>query len=421
MVSTAQGRNVRVFVSAGEVSGDTAGARLVEQLRRKAPGLQLYGVGGWRLARAGVAIDFATNHLGTVGVSEAVAVLPALKQAFAAIRRRVRQDPPEVAILIANDVFNVLLGRWLRARGIPTVAYFPPQIWIWRSLARAIVPSFDLILTCFAAEQQVYERAAAGKSTTVTFVGHYLAETLKPRTAAEVAAARAKYGVPEGSRVIGLLPGSRVFELRSHLPVLLRAAGQLAAKAPAPAFLLPIAEDGLRDLVECELRRWPSKGSVTLVDSSHEAMRAADLLVLASGTASLEAALLGVPMVIVYKVRLTTLLAVRLAIAVGLIDSDTVGLPNLILGARTFPELQQSRASVRRIVSEASSLLDQPERREQMRAACAEVARRVAVSDSLDRAADAILGLATARGRSAGAAVPGDLARRPASQEGEGD
>ncbi|MFH1176738.1 MAG: lipid-A-disaccharide synthase [Acidobacteriota bacterium] len=411
---------MKVFVSAGEVSGDMAGARLVERLRRKAPDLQLYGVGGWRLARAGVALDFATNHLGTVGVSEAVAILPALRRAFAAIRRRVRQDPPEVAILIANDVFNVLLGRWLRARGIPTVAYFPPQVWIWGSLARAIVPSFDLILTCFAAEQQVYERAAAGRSTTVTFVGHYLAETLKPRTTAEIAAARAKYGVPERSRVIGLLPGSRVFELESHLPALLRAGGELATKLPAPVFLLPVAEDGLRERVERELRRWPSKSSVTLVDSSHDVMRAADLLVLASGTASLEAALLGVPMVIVYKVRRMTMLAVRLAIAAGLIDSDTVGLPNLILGARAFPELKQSRATVGLIVSEAASILDQPERREGMRAACAEVARRVAVSDSLDRAADAILELAEARTRGASAIPPGDLTFRPVGPKEEG-
>jgi len=225
---------VKVLLSAGEVSGDVAAARLARELRSRRDGLVLEGLGGPRMAAAGVAILRETNALGTVGISESFRVVPALARAFASVRRRVATRPPDVAVLVANDVFHVALGRWLRRRGVPTVSYFPPQVWIWRSLARLFAPSFDEVLTSFPDEERVW--SGAGCST--TFVGHYLGDLLRPAAGAERSAARAALGVPEDP-LVALLPGSRRHEVRRLAPVLLDAARLLLASEPARASSSP--------------------------------------------------------------------------------------------------------------------------------------------------------------------------------------
>ena len=210
---------MRILVSAGEVSGDVAGARLVRELRLRRSDVSLFGLGGPRMAEAGVEILRDTNALGTVGISESFRVVPGLARAFASLRRRVAGSPPDAAVLIANDVFHVVLGRWLRARGVPTLSYFPPQVWIWRSLARAFAPSFDEILTSFPDEERVWR--SAGSST--TFVGHYLGDVLRPATEDARRRARETLGLPAGP-LVAILPGSREFEVHRLTPVLLDAA-----------------------------------------------------------------------------------------------------------------------------------------------------------------------------------------------------
>jgi lipid-A-disaccharide synthase len=121
---------VRLLLSAGEVSGDVAGSRLAREPRARRPELSLFGLGGPQMAESGVELLRDTNTLGTVGITESFRVVPGLARAFSSLRRRVAGSPPDAAVLIANDVFHVALGRWLRARGIPTLSYFPPQVWI---------------------------------------------------------------------------------------------------------------------------------------------------------------------------------------------------------------------------------------------------------------------------------------------------
>jgi len=394
---------LRVFLSTGEVSGDIVGARLGERLRNLDPSCAVFGVGGPRMGAAGVEVIFRSDHMGTVGVTEALSALPSLAGAVGAIRRRIRSSPPDVAILIGNDVFNTLLSRWLRRRGIPTVSYFPPQAWIWRGVARLVARSFDAILTSFPDEQAVYEGASAGTGTRVHFVGHYLGETLSRRTAAETAASRARIGLAGEGRVVGLLPGSRRHEVRRLTGTLLDAAVALCAKDAQLRFVVPVAEPEFRGAIEAATRERGLGGRVVVTADSHDAMRAADLLLLASGTASLEAALLGVPMVIVYTVSLLTMGILRFVIRVGLIESDTVGLPNLVLHRKVVPELRQSRASAVALAAEASSLLADEMRREAMSQALAEVRARVSAVGSLDRVAAMACTLATERVGAGGA------------------
>ena len=383
---------MRILLSAGEVSGDVAGSRLARELRARRPDLSLFGLGGPRMAESGVELLRDTNALGTVGITESFRVVPGLARAFASLRRRVAQSPPDAAVLIANDVFHVALGRWLRARGIPTLSYFPPQVWIWRSLARAFAPSFDEILTSFPDEERVWR--SAGSST--TFVGHYLGDVLRPATEDARRRARETLGLPAGP-LVAILPGSREFEVHRLTPVLLDAARLLHDRDGTIRFLLPVADPGFAPYIEAEVARRGLEGVVGTAASSHDALRAADLAILASGTASLEAALIGTPMVIAYRLAALTMGVVRSAIALGLIDSDTVGLPNLVLGRRAIPEHIQSRASGAELAAAAARLLGDASLLEEQRLALAEVSRLLSAGGSDACAAEAVLAAAERR------------------------
>lgn len=383
---------MRILLSAGEVSGDVAGSRLARELRARRPDLSLFGLGGPRMAEAGVELLRDTNALGTVGISESFRVVPDLARAFASLRRRVAGSAPDAAVLIANDVFHVALGRWLRARGVPTVSYFPPQVWIWRSLARAFAPSFDEILTSFPDEERVWR--AAGAST--TFVGHYLGDVLRPATEDDRRRARETVGLPSGP-LVAILPGSRELEVRRLTPVLLDAALLLHERDGSVRFLLPVADPSFAPRIAAEVARRGLEGVVGTSASSHDALRAADLAILASGTASLEAALIGTPMVIAYRLAALTMGVVRSAIALRLIDSDTVGLPNLVLGRRAIPEHIQGRACGLELAAEAARLLGDETLLEKQRQALAEVSRLLFAGGSDARAAEAVLAAAERR------------------------
>jgi lipid-A-disaccharide synthase len=409
---------LKVLISAGEVSGDIVGALLARKLREVEPRAEIFGVGGARMAAAGVEIDAHTNHLGTVGVTEAVRAIPAFARVLLAIRKRVRTAAPDVAIHIGNDVFNVLLARWLRTRGVTTISYFPPQVWIWRAVAPLIARSYDTILTSFPLEHEVYGRAGARTGTTVSFVGHYLCETLTPRTSEEMALSRQRLGLAGASRVVGLLPGSRPHEVRRLMGILLVAARELSQSDSRLRFVVPVADSSYRAEIQNDPRRRDLGERVIIVSDSHEAMRSADVVLLASGTASLEAALLGVPMVVVYKVSAITAGVMRGVIRLGLIKSETVGLPNLILGHEVVPELRQSRATAAAVVREARALLDDELKRHAMRAALLEVAGKVAAGPTLERVVETVVALAAPQGSTDAASLNTARAHRGARMPG---
>ncbi len=385
---------MRVFIAAGEVSGDVAGALLAQALTECDERIELSGIGGGRMAAAGVDVGAATNHLGTVGVSEALVALPSLWRVFSTVRCLVAEEPPNVAVLIGNDVFNVALARWLRMRGVPTVSYFPPQVWIWGALAGFTASCFDTILTCFPKEQEVYG-AAAACGTRVVFVGHYLADQLQPATPSDREAARRRCGVPSGATTVALLPGSRILEVEVLAPILIEAAHLMLKTNPEIQFLLPLAEPDLGPIVTSAIDRFDIADHVVIGSTSLDVMRACDLVITASGTASLEAALLGTPMVIVYRVSAFTYNIVLTAIRLGLMESDTAGLPNLILGRPVVREHKQVDATPESVAARALLILNDPARVTEMVSALRLVGDHLRVDAGLERAVDAIL--ATAR------------------------
>ncbi len=378
--------SLTILMSAGEVSGDIAGAHLAAALLNKNPDTRIFGVGGSRMAAAGVRIHCDTNHLGSVGITEVIYPVFILARVFSKIRRCVKLQRPDASVLIGNDVFNLLLARWLKWKGVPTISYFPPQVWLWRSLARPIAHSFDCILTSFPDEQATYERAGRN----AVYVGHYLCDHLVPPSPDAKAASRARFRISSGATVVGLLPGSRIHEVGPLTPVLLDAALDLSRKQSIE-FVLPVAEPCYRDYIERQIIKRGLSTRVLLCDDSHEAMRVSDLLLMASGTASLEAALLAVPMVILCRVSSVTFLAVKMLRRFGLIDSLTVGLPNLILRKKVVPELRQNSLTPRQLTSLAGSLLQDRQRQSEMTEELKKVRALLGESRTLEKAASIVL------------------------------
>jgi lipid-A-disaccharide synthase len=382
-------------MTSGEVSGDVAGAGIADALIRRFPGSELFGIGGPKMEAHGVDLVCRTNSLGAVGVSEALSVIPSLGHAFRELRRRIRATTPDAAVLIGNDVFSVLLARWLRSLGIPTAAYHPPQVWIWGALAGTIARSYNLILTSFPQEHAIYAQAGFRARTDVSFVGHYLADQLETATSSQRASIRRSNGLDEFRPVVCVMPGSRQQEIRVLAPVLFEATRELAHRSEDIHFLVPIADPRFTKIIQGEIESQSLGRRVTMVDSGIESLRACDLAVMASGTASLEASILGVPMVTVYGVSKVTSLVVRTAIRVGLMPGDTIALPNLILGRRVVPELRQDRLVATNIAQEAWSILTDPHRANEMRKSLDEVAELVRGPGSFNLAAAKILEIAT--------------------------
>lgn len=374
---------MNVLFSAGEVSGDMVSALIADELRRRDPSISMWGLGGRRMQEAGVAIETQTTHLGRVGVSESFSAIAPLLRAFNSLRRQVRRERPDVAILIANDIFNVLLGRWLRAKGVPTLSVFPPQVWIWKAVRGSFSKSWDVVAASFPEEQRVY-----GPFVRTHFVGHPLADQLGRATEAEREAAREELQVH--GRVIGLFPGSRIHELRVLTPVLLDCAAILLRRDPSIRFVLALAETADEaDVARAIAARGLTRHVRTLRDS-YAAMRASDLLLLASGTATLEASIIGTPMIVLYRVQRVTAAIVRTAIRLGLMESETIALPNLILGESVVPEVRQEELNAARVASEAMAMLGDPGRMAAMRENLSRVRAAVAGDGSVGHVANLV-------------------------------
>jgi lipid-A-disaccharide synthase len=371
----------RVFISAGEVSGDIVAAHLIRALRAADASVVVDGLGGPRMTEAGATVVAPANHIGAVGVSEGLAMVPSALGVFRAALRHCRAHRPDAAVLIANDVFNVALGRMLRARGIPTIALFPPQTWIWQAVARSIAPSLDIVAASFPDEVRCY--GDAGVAT--EFVGHYLADFLTPVTPGERAAARRLLGLSSDGPVVAVLPGSRRREVRLLLPILLAAADLI--RECRPSVQLVVALDGRAG----DEIRTPKGERVQVVSDSHMTMRAADVMLSCSGTATLEASLIGIPMVVAYKASWITYKIIRACIRTGLMAGDTVAIPNLLLGHHAVPEFIQGGVTAPAVAGAALPLIDDGEPRRAALTAVRDVRAHVAQAGTLARVARIVL------------------------------
>jgi len=338
-----------IGIVAGEASGDLLGAHLIQALKPHLPGARFVGVGGPRMRSTGMDALFPMEKLAVRGYVE---VLRHFREILR-IRRRLAahflRHPPACFIGIDAPDFNLELERRLKAAGIPTVQYVSPQVWAWRSeRLREIGRSVDKMLTVFPFEAPLYEAARIP----VAYVGHPLAEMLGDFPGR--AAAREQLRLPSAARIIALLPGSRVTELEQMAELFVATAMEIASADPEALFLVPLVSIETRALFEAALYRHgpPSLNLTMLFGHAHEAMAAADVVLVSSGTATLEAALLKRPMVITYRMpRLSWWIMKR-----GF-RQPYVGLPNILCGEFVVPEFLQDDATPENLAQAVLNLM----------------------------------------------------------------
>ena len=377
-----------IMLSAGEASGDLHGGMLCRALRELSPGLRLFGMGGSHMAAAGMEVIVDPTGQAAVGTSEAVGRVPALYRAYRAMGRRLLADRPRALVLIDFPEFNLRLARRARRAGVPVVYFIPPQLWAWRAgRVRQMARRVTRVLAVFPFESPLYERARVP----VTFVGHPLLDVVPLDLTRDEA--RRRLGADPGHALIGLLPGSRPGEVERLLPPMLEAARRLAAADGRRRFVLGLAPTVAPEQVAAiRSKSAPGVPPINLVSGrTYEVMAAADTLLIASGTATLEAALLGAPMVICYRVsRLTELLARALT------RVRWIGLPNLVSGRAVVPELIQGEVTGARLAEEAARLLEDPVAATAQRAAFKDLRARLGEPGVGRRAARAVLDTAQA-------------------------
>ena len=376
---------MHIAIVAGELSGDLLGAGLMAALRVHYPQLRFTGIGGPAMLAQGFQTVFPMERLAVMGLVEVLRHLPDLLALRRQLYRQFVADPPLAFVGIDAPDFNLGLERRLRAHGIPTVHYVSPSVWAWRAWrVRKIARAVDLMLTLFPFEAAFYQE----HGVRVRAVGHPLADAIPLRS--DPAAARQALGLPapDAAPVIALLPGSRLGEASRLGPLLLDTAIWLYARRPDLRFVLPAATPHLHEvLAEMQADRAPGLPLTLVQGQSREAMAAADVVALASGTATLEAMLLKRPMVVAYRVApLTAWLARRL------VRISHFALPNLLAGRELVPEFIQEAATVEKLGPAILRWLDQPLACEQLTAEFDALHRELRC-DASRQAADAIVEL----------------------------
>jgi lipid-A-disaccharide synthase len=375
-----------IMMVAGEASGDMHGAKLFAAMREQAPDISVCGIGGPALAAQGMEILYDSSRLAVVGIVEVISHFGFIREAMQALEKRLREQPPHLLILIDYPDFNLILAQKARRLGIPVFYYISPQVWAWRSgRVKTIKKRVDRMAVILPFEKNFYQQ----RGMAVEYVGHPLMDTV--RAAMPRAEFLQSLGIAQDSTVIGILPGSRKREIAVMLPVFLAAAKQMQARLAKPVFLLPLAptlsEDDLltHGLAEAgvEVR--------VIRENRYELMAACDAVMAASGTVSLELAILDVPMVISYRVSpLTYFLGRRL------IKVQYASLVNLVAGREVVPELLQDEATPEKIAAATVRLVANQTERAAMLAGLAEVRERLGGAGASARAAQLALNLAQA-------------------------
>lgn len=373
-------RPLRILISAGEASGDRLGAGLARALRALRPDVALSGMGGDEMAEAGVRLVQHASEVAVVGFVEVIKHLPTIRRAMGRLEDALSSERPDLVVPIDFPDFNLRLAARAKAAGVPVVYYVSPQVWAWRrGRVRTIRALVRRMLVLFPFETAFY----AAEGVPATFVGH-------PAAAARPRATRTdllpRLGLDAGRPVVALLPGSRVGEAGRLFPLLLKAARQVAATHPAVQFVVPRARTIPVGVLE-GLAASASVPGLIIRDGAYPGLlEVADAGAVASGTATLDAAMAGLPFVAVYRMQ-----ALSFLIARALVRVDHIALPNLVAGGRLVPELVQDACTPEAIADALRGFLDDPAKAQALRLDLGGIRERLLGDGAFERAARAVL------------------------------
>jgi lipid-A-disaccharide synthase len=368
-----------LLIVAGEVSGDRHGAALVRALRARHPCLQSYGLGGEQMRQAGVETLFDIEMLGIVGIVGYVAGIPRAQYIMWRLAMEARRRGTRVAVLIDAPAFNLYFARRLKRMGLRTIGYVSPQIWAWRpGRVKRIARRIDKMLTLFPFEVPLY--AAAGVEA--EYVGHPLMDQVQHLPPLQHSAQT--LGLDATRPIVALLPGSRRQEIAALLSPMLEALRRVRQRLPSVQGIIPVAWPGLTAQVMERIRQ--AAAEVTVVQGqSAQVLQAADFAFVASGTATLEAGLLGTPMIVVYKVDPLTALLARFLLRI-----PYIGLVNIVAGKQIVPELLQRHVHPDTMAVLALQCLEHPREAQRIRDELGRLRRLFGRLDSAQRAAESV-------------------------------
>jgi lipid-A-disaccharide synthase len=370
---------ISLLLSAGEASGDMYAARLAAALKQRAD-VDIFGMGGPQMRAAGVDIVTDYSEVSVVGITEILSHLPSLVRAMRRLVNEAKRRKPALAILTDFPGFHLRVARKLKYRGIKNIYYICPQFWAWRPWrVRIVRRRFAQALCIFPFEEKFYGEAGVP----VKFIGHPLVGAV--HASLDRAAFCREQNLNPQKPIVTILPGSRAGELRQHLPIIREACVRIHRESQAQFVVAAAPQTNLASLRE----GWPPELPVKIiVGQTYNALASADAAIVSSGTATIEATLLDVPMVVVYRV--TPLTA---ALAKPLVRTPFFSMVNLIAGKRAVPELIQNDFTPDRVSGEILRLLRDQSARDAIRRDLAEVRQRLGPPGAVDRAADAILQL----------------------------
>ncbi len=355
---------LHVGIVAGEASGDNLGAGLMKAIRNRVPDAVFEGIGGPRMTEAGCFSLYPMERLSVMGLAEVVSHLPGLLSIRRDLRRHFLATPPDIFIGIDAPDFNLSLERSLKRSGIRTVHYVSPSVWAWRQYrVRKIAASVDCMLTLFPFEEKYY----TSRRVPARFVGHPMADLIADDV--DQAEARQHLGIDHAGPLVALMPGSRVSELKRLALPFIQAAAWCRERRADIRFVAPMANEACRVIFQDMLTRQGGRLPVTVLNGrALEAMAAADVVLLASGTATLECMLLKRPMVVAYRLSGLTYRLARL-----LVKTKYYSLPNLLANDALVPELIQDEVSPGSLGREVMQLIENPARGEELTAVFARI------------------------------------------------
>ncbi len=369
----------KVMMVAGEASGDLHGAHLLEALCKIDPHVHCFGMGGDALHRAGMTLVYHHRSFSVVGITEVFLKLRVILKALRELKQSLDRERPDLVILVDFPDFNFRLAKAAHKRGIPVLYYISPQVWAWRpGRVKLISKWVRKMIVFFPFEVPIYKAAGVD----VEWVGHPLLDIVRPSLSRKEALQ--KFNLSPERPIVALLPGSRESEIEKLLSTLLVSAQLLQREIPTLQFVIPLASGMSREVLSPWVRESPIP--VKVVEGlTYDVMNVADLLITASGTATLEGAILGRPMVIIYRVSPLSYWIGRMLVRV-----DHIGMVNLVAGKGLMPELLQKDANPERIAAESLPILKDPALRRQMTEGTEEVRRNLGEPGAVGRAASIV-------------------------------
>jgi len=345
-----------IMFSAGESSGDQHAANMFLELKKHQPDIKGFGMGGAKMALAGIDIRYDSGSIGVIGVVEVLKHYGEIRRALKLIQQLVSTERPDLLVCVDYKEFNLKLARFAKQCGIKVLFYVSPQVWAWRpGRVKTYGKAIDMMAVIFPFETTYYD----AENVPVRYVGHPSVDKVHPqRSRLEDMAI---FNLDESNPVIGLLPGSRANEINRLLPIMLAAAEILQARIPGIQFMLPQADSISDELLESYMDRSPVKITV-IKNQPYDVIQCCDVVMTTSGTATIEIALLTVPMVITYKLAALTYWLGR-----WLVNTPFIGLPNIILGKGFIKELIQHEATSENLAEEIERILTDKFYADQMR------------------------------------------------------